>query len=494
MAGQFDIIYSQKTPSGQIGNALMGNLPSTGAGDIGRAASGFGGAMFEVGQKIQVAQDAMDLSLLNRQGEEMDLAAEQQLMKITDADEQEKFIQAHEEKRGAIAGKSNGRIQNAYQMNYNNTTADRQRRFASVGLQARAKDAEDKGRFAYDAAINSGNEFEARKINALRLATETIGQAEYDSLEASLPVDIKFAQAIKMGDVDLNKAEAMVSGMKDLTAEQTIKKDNILTHFNALRNRSNSALRAQQEKETFDLYGKSEEGTLTWDDLKTSVIPADEKQEIWRNFKAVQYAKANGEISAIEEGDPTVLAQVNEIVDLRPDLLQPSQIYAMTKNGLGTKYATGLVDRLNRNKTEKNPIASKYRAELGRLQSAELFGKKGKPKTSDAYMGLSVKLDTFLATNPTDEQTQKFFSSLIREKVKSGSIASIFNTLEIAGKYGLTGPIPALIYNLMGTTKEREAQAAQKTMTPPAEYPDATWDTQNNMWVVVRDGRKMGVQ
>ena len=206
MAGQFEIQYNQRVPS--VVSMPRANMNvDTGAGDIGRAVSGFGGAMFEVGQKIQVAQDAMDLSLLNRQGEEMDLAAEQQLTKITDADEQEKFIQAHEQKRSAVAIKSNSRVQNAYQINHNNNTADRQRRFYSVGLQARAKDAEDKGRFAYQSAVDSGNEFEARKINALRLATETIGKEEYDYLESNLPVDMKFASIRKT--IDTNPAQAV---------------------------------------------------------------------------------------------------------------------------------------------------------------------------------------------------------------------------------------------------------------------------------------------
>ena len=48
----FPITYNESAPSGQSPNVRANIDVSTGAGEIGRAVSQFGGAMFEIGQKI----------------------------------------------------------------------------------------------------------------------------------------------------------------------------------------------------------------------------------------------------------------------------------------------------------------------------------------------------------------------------------------------------------------------------------------------------------
>jgi hypothetical protein len=220
---QFEINYAQGVPS--VVSMPRANMNvDTGAGDIGRAVSGFGGAMFEVGQKIQMAQDAMDLSILNQTGEKMDLDAELALSKITDAEEQAKFIQKHEADRANLSSKSNNRIQNAYQINYNNTSGDRLRRMTSVGMQTRAKDAQDKFKFARQTAVDNGNLLEVHKIDNLALATENIGPEQYKVLTDSAPVDIAFARAGKFLATNPIKTEEMMSDpnfLETLNTDQT---------------------------------------------------------------------------------------------------------------------------------------------------------------------------------------------------------------------------------------------------------------------------------
>jgi hypothetical protein len=220
---QFEINYAQGVPS--VVSMPRANMNvDTGAGDIGRAVSGFGGAMFEVGQKIQMAQDAMDLSILNQTGEKMDLDAELALSKITDAEEQAKFIQKHEADRANLSSKSNNRIQNAYQINYNNTSGDRLRRMTSVGMQTRAKDAQDKFKFARQTAVDNGNLLEVHKIDNLALATENIGPEQHKVLTDSAPIDIEFARAGKLLGTNPVMAESMMSDqefLKKLNPEQT---------------------------------------------------------------------------------------------------------------------------------------------------------------------------------------------------------------------------------------------------------------------------------
>jgi hypothetical protein len=247
-----------------------------------------------------------------------------------------------------------------------------------------------------------------------------------------------------------------------------------------------------RDAQTVAAYEKINDGTLTWDELKTTQIEPSVKISLWEKFKEIQEQKSKSEkaelkelyknelefvtdnqtrmaydklldpattrddfrawldttkldgekrnifldkfddlvkakdtkrVSQIEEGDPIVLAKVTAAIDLNPSSVTPAQLYQLADQGLGTKHITGLVNRLGANKKQidDNPIASKYKAELSRLHTGNLFGKVDKPKTSDTYLGLSRKLDAFLSTKPTDEQAQKFFATLIREDVSYGN-------------------------------------------------------------------------
>jgi hypothetical protein len=237
---------------------------------------------------------------------------------------------------------------------------------------------------------------------------------------------------INTGDESsLRQADGILSNMPTLTTadgkpvkltgKQVETMDNLKVNLISSQNRVNSALRQQKDKESWNLFKASEDGTLTMTMLDNSVVDADEKQEIWRNYKIAQRQKLESGISQIEEGDPAVLAQLNAIIDLAPEKITKAQIYGFVDKGLGTKYVTSLVDRWDRNIKEDEPVLKKYRAELGRLHESGLFGNKKNAATSDTYLKLSKKLDTFLDTNPTDEMARRFFSTLIREDVSIGN-------------------------------------------------------------------------
>jgi hypothetical protein len=260
---QFDIQYAQGAPD--VVRQPRANMNvDTGAGDIGRAVSGFGGAMFEVGQKIQMAQDAMDLSILNQTGEKMDLDAELALSKINDAEEQAKFIQKHEADRANLSSKSNNRIQNAYQINYNNTSGDRLRRMTSVGMQTRAKDAQDKFKFASQTAIDNNNLPELLKIYNLALATENIGPEQHKVLTDSAPIDIAFSQARK--DLVTNPVEVInrlssTEFTSKLNPIQLQENDQLLS----IARKQTGIVSEESNKQLTDLYGSQK---LTLQDIQ----------------------------------------------------------------------------------------------------------------------------------------------------------------------------------------------------------------------------------
>jgi Tfp pilus assembly major pilin PilA len=416
----FDIDYNQRVPGVVQGPRANTNV-DTGAGEIGRAVAGFGGALFEVGQKIQVAQDAMELSILNRQGEEMDVATEQQLMKITDADEAQKYMQDYEQKRASIAAKANSRVQNAYQINYNNSTWYRQRRFASVNLQARAKDAEDKGRYAYETAINAGSELEARKINQLRLATGTIGKSEFDSLEASLPVDIKFAQAGKLLATNPVEADRMMSDpefLKTLNADQT--KQALNLQYDA-RKRTKSDIEDYSQKYWQLLQSGDFQGLKTQLSDPNNPLPVegDGGKNWWMNL-------AQRREEDLNQTDPAMQSKILDSVIFEPNLIVPQDI--RNRAGLGIhgglsldkvkEYEEKYQMVLDKNSALNTPLAKTMFGELKNAQQDRAFSIDKDQNDVRYGQSLDSLSDYFInyrkknGKDPTLAETQEYYQNL----------------------------------------------------------------------------------
>jgi hypothetical protein len=372
------------------------------------------------------------------------------LEKVKTQEEADKAMSIFEKQAESLASKDNSSVQQAYTIGLNNKISGHLNMFQKVSEATRAKDAHDQWNFAYSRAIDSWDYVGAQKIAKLALDTEVIGQAEFSNAITNLPWDISFSQARKDLVTDPQKVIDKFSNpsfTKGMTGPQLDKRDDIITQAMSQISKNRTALKDQQEKETWDLYKKSEDGSLTLTDLDKSVMPADEKQEIWRNYQAAQAEKFKLGVSKIEEGDPAVLAQVNAIIDLKPERITPEQIYKLVDKGLGTKHVTTVVDRLNRNLKDKNPVNNKYRSELSRLMRAKLFGNPDKSSTSETYIKLSNKLDVFLESSPTDEQAQRFFSGLIKEDVRTFGILGSNNLpgfgdnpleVEIPEKTGVT--------------------------------------------------------
>jgi hypothetical protein len=254
MQNTFDIQFAQGTP--EIARQPRAGLDvNLGGQAIGNAVARFGEKTFAIGQKIQLAQDAMDLSILNQTGEKMDMDAELTLSKITDSDEQEKFIQTHEQNRANIAAKSNSRVQNAYQINYKNTSVDRLRRFYSIGIQTRAKDANDKFKFARQTAIDNGNLLEVHKIDKFALDTENIGPEQYKVLTDSAPIDIAFSRARKdlvTNPVDVINRLSSTEFTSKLNPEQLQANDQLLS----IARKQTGVVAGESNKQLTDLFGQ----------------------------------------------------------------------------------------------------------------------------------------------------------------------------------------------------------------------------------------------
>jgi hypothetical protein len=498
---QFEINYAQGVPS--VVSMPRANMNvDTGAGILADAMSNFGNRLFEIGEKQQQANNAVEFSSMKRKYDEIGSAAMTGLENVTDDKEAEKLVIQYRQDVESLRSNSPS-VNQEFLIHVNDTATRWTDAFANKVEGNKIKQLNDEFEVNYSGYLEHGDYAGANELLSNMQYAGAISPVKAEERRKSFFGDALLTQSdrlINLGDsASLKRAEGILTNMPKLTekdgksvqftSKQLDTMDGLKTKLLSAKNRGDSALKVQQEKEQWDLYKMSENGNLTLDMLDKSVISADEKRQIWNNYQQAQYQKSKAGVSAIEEGDPAILAEVNKIVDLRPDRITPSQIYAV--KGLGTRHMTGLVDRLNKNNQDKNPIDKKYKAQLASLYEAKVFGEKIKPETSDAYMKLQGELDMFLATNPSDDQAQKYFSLLIREKVKSSKIASIYT-----GTHGAILGVPGFIAYQSYREIKKALSGSPDTMTntPPKEYPDATWDTQNNMWVVVRNGRKMGVQ
>lgn len=420
--GNFDIQYAERLPSGRSGDVGWNINTETGYEAIGRATSGLGNVLAGIGEDIDKQVQAAELSTLKRQIDERGNKAFMDF-ELAQTDEQRsdirnKFISDVQGMKSKRTG-----VNNALKSHLDETIPNWNRAFDVKALTTKKKQVDEQFEFNQAKLLEAGDVNGYAALLAQRRKLNSITQAEYDARIQSAPGDSLIAQARRKIDTDPEFTIATLENpetRKQLSIEQIDQADSIVTQAIAKQNRVNALKKEQQDKEQWEMYKKMDDGTLTREDLEKTILSADDKVQLWESFKAAQIQKRKTGISNIEEGDVDVLAMVNAIVDLKPDSLTPQTLYKLQEKGLGTKYIPGLVDRLQKNQEESNPIKKKYKSQLASVYEAGLFGKKKKTKTSDIYMGMQRKLDAFLKTNPTDQQAQAFFSTLIRDDVSYG--------------------------------------------------------------------------
>ena len=135
------------------------------------------------------------------------------------------------------------------------------------------------------------------------------------------------------------------------------------------------------------------------------------------------------------------------------------------------------------------PVEAKWKSGLARLED-ENFGKASQKAMKD--FGDSF-VDDLIDSGAEPEQAIQTFMSLWEKEYRKRGIF----------RDDVVPKPPKNFENQMKLERaEREAappgkRAKKKTLTsvktPPADYPDATWNKEHGMWVVERNGRIMGI-
>jgi len=225
----------------------------TGEEQIGQAMGELGGALFEIGQKIENAENAMELSTFQRQSDETWNAAYDTILTTPDPEaRQEIFIKATQD-ASALKSKRD-KVNNAYQMYLNDTIPRWQASFNTVDRNMRIQSARDQLEINGQAALETGDLQKYYKDLSLGLSTGLITKVEHDAKVKSAPVDSVLAQArIAIGSQDpiqIQMAIDGLNGLKDLSGEQLNYRDSLLQRAETtIRRIETQAKIAQDEKD-----------------------------------------------------------------------------------------------------------------------------------------------------------------------------------------------------------------------------------------------------
>jgi hypothetical protein len=230
MASTFPIQYATGKPSGEVGAVRANINVDTGVGAIGAGLQQLGAAFGEIGVKAKKAQDAMRLSVINREHDDLANFYSDAIGNTKKPEDAEKLIEEYKTKAGSLADKDNGEVQNAYTIGFNKSVGSSEMALRKMATAGWAKDAKGQYDFALERSIDAGNEKEGYVILQKALITEVISQPEYDYRVANMPTDIQFAQSRKLIATNPAAAEQNLSAMdpKKLSARQLDKRDSLL--------------------------------------------------------------------------------------------------------------------------------------------------------------------------------------------------------------------------------------------------------------------------
>jgi len=256
--GNTSIRYTNASPSGQSAGVTANINTNQGSEAIGAGAERLGGAVFDIGMKIQKAQDSAELSTLDRKSKEIWNAASQTIQTTQDPDARKKIYDKAVFDMGALKSKRQV-VNDAYKQSLDDFIPRAQVHFNGIDRTMKIYQAKDEILFNGQKALEIGDVKNYQKLAVTGLNTGLLTQAEYDHLVSNAPINSQLAQARIALDTDPNKAIASLEDLKGLSGEQLDQRDKLLH----LAYKSQEAASDQFQKDILSKLIKADESTLT---------------------------------------------------------------------------------------------------------------------------------------------------------------------------------------------------------------------------------------
>lgn len=247
--GTFDIEYSQRLPSGRSTAAPI----TADVGAEGRALSGLGGAIFEIGERTLQIQERSELAELKRQHEEKWNAGYEELLKLHTPEERQKFYEGLSKDLVTYEAKS-GRVQNEFDIYLKNNMPQYTRYFNDLNNKMIQRESKAKLEIRGQQLLEAGRVAEYVSLQNELLDSNVILPAEHEFYVKNAQTDSVFARARIGMDSDPAGVIQLLDSLPGLSGEQLDQKDKLIAHARTVLNWRKQELDDQQNSIILDMH------------------------------------------------------------------------------------------------------------------------------------------------------------------------------------------------------------------------------------------------
>jgi hypothetical protein len=196
---KFPINYSEATPSGRSPNVRANINTDTGGEAIAQGIMNIGKVVGGIEEDIRKAQDAAELSTIDRLQSENWNAEYNTLLTTQDPEQRLQIHQKAVQDREKITTSSKRtNVVNAARIKLNNDEPQYAMHFSGLDRQMKIKSAGDELKFNGEKALSEGDLNTFYKLNETAFSTQLIGKAEYEKNKTEAPINAKLMQLGKL--------------------------------------------------------------------------------------------------------------------------------------------------------------------------------------------------------------------------------------------------------------------------------------------------------
>jgi hypothetical protein len=395
---KFDINYTQGAPN--VVSMPRANMNvDTGAGILAEATSRMGDTLAGIGMKVQQAQNAMELSTLQRKSEEINNASLMALQGVDPKDDEsiQKIQQKRDTDLKGLTSKSQA-VNDTFAMHLNSESPRWDMQFQGQVIQKKAKGAKDDFDLNAQQFLADGNQAAYLKLLNNAKATEVISPQEFDFRAKNMTNDSLLAQSESLSlDGNFVAAEERLGKLDNPTVEQKQYREKIASLARVQIEKAGS----EANKQLTDMMANR---TLTTTEIqKRRTLLADNDYQAWTKIAMNPADKKGNVIKATElksiamDVSRGTLSREDAEAKIRDSLADPAGIN-------DDQYAAVYADLDREVKGYQAQDKKTYSIDATRL----ILGKDSGVMTFDALGNVTIDINKMLSPQAEFERKMHF--------------------------------------------------------------------------------------